>query len=527
VSVIKVLLIGLDGATWNLIKPWADKGELPVFKKLMVSGVWGELESTIPPYTIPAWLSLSTGKTPETLRVYSFMVKRGYQFRPYFMVREPEVKVWDLLSYNGKRVCILNPPDVHYTYKINGIMVAGFLCISRERLTYPLNLLDQLNAITEGYEIDTVTIDFKSGKPRPKRIGELTLNQVLKVHNKQFKAFTYLMKKEKADFSYMVFTILDRIQHAYWGNKRKLLNCYKLIDRQLGELIELMDEDTILIIVSDHGFTSLKRNFYINDFLIKEGYLTLRNKKKSNLVIKIRNLLCSKDILRQLSLIIFNKLPLTIKEEYFKRTSYRITDVQVDWEKTKAFAFSGLGEIYLNVKGREPHGVISKNDYEKIRREISEKLKNIRDPTSGQKISVNVILVHKKDLTKDDTPDLIIVETEEFNVSPLIGYGSIIENYKKPIYGQHSRKGIFLAYGSNIRKGVRISGVRIYDIAPTILHIFNIPIPIEMNGRVIKEIFETNSALAKQEVSYTKSIPIREKIKKKIEKLKCLGSARK
>jgi len=499
---MKVLIIGLDGATWDLIIPWAKEGYLPTFRTLMQEGVWGTLESTTPPYTIPAWLSLSTGKTPESLGVYSFMVKKGYTFRPYFMVKRREIKFWDLVSESGRKVAILNPPDVHYAYKVNGIMVSGFLNASKEKLTYPPDLIDVLNDITNGYEIDSISVDFSKAIPRPRREAVLNPTYILNVHYKHFKAFKYMFQKMKADLTFMVFTILDRIQHICWGEKEILLSCYKIVDRHIRELMQLIDEDDVLVLVSDHGFTGLKRNLYVNDFLIREGYLTLKT-RKSRFFKNFREQLSRSRSIRRLLLNILNFLPQRLREEILSKSlPIRITDALVDWTKSKAFVFSGLGEIYLNVKGRDPNGIISPEEYEKVRTEILERLRKIEEPKIGDKISCNAFKVPKRNIVYDDTPDLIIEETEEFNVDPSIGHNIIIERYEQPVKGQHSKRGIFLAYGHGIKKNYK-TDIKIFDIAPTILHIFALPVPIEMDGRVIKEMFDPNSSFADRDILFT------------------------
>lgn len=138
---MKVLIIGLDGATLDLIRPWARDGKLPTFEKLMRGGSYGNLESVTPTITIPAWNCLATGKNPGKIGCFSFVQKapKSYDFRMYSSLAEKEKDIWDILSDYRYNVFVLNAPNILNAYKINGLMVAGCLCTSEERLTYPRN----------------------------------------------------------------------------------------------------------------------------------------------------------------------------------------------------------------------------------------------------------------------------------------------------------------------------------------------------------------------------------------------------
>lgn len=346
----KVLIIGLDGATWDLIKPWADEGELPTFKKLMENGVWGNLESTIPPWTIPAWESMSTGKSPKKLGFATFMVKDGYIFVPYNFRHKQQKMIWDLLSDSGYKVVVANLPNIHVAQKINGCIIAGWLYLDKEHIIYPTILINELNEHCNGYEVDIFDVDFEKGKiisgPKDKEY----LKHCNRLLEKHFSAFAYLLKRCEWDFGFIVFVTTDRVQHKYWDNN-VLLDHYKKIDKKLEEILGTIDKETILFLVSDHGFGPIKYILNINEFLIKEGYLKLK-KPHRQMSSKLLTII-KKSGLLPVARALVNLLPTTLSDRLKENVSISFEKMDIDWNNTKAFAYASLGDIYLNVKGRE------------------------------------------------------------------------------------------------------------------------------------------------------------------------------
>ena len=227
----KVLVIGLDGATWDLIKPWANQGKLPTFKKLIDNGVHGNLKSTIPPWTVPAWNCMLTGKNPGKLGVFSYLTEResnSYTFHPYFLVNKPKKNtIIDILSENDKIVCSVNIPSTHFAYKINGCMVAGWLYHPSRSITYPEKLKLELDTVTSGYEIDVEKSRFIHGNGTQIENSKEFLNDLYRITEKRFKVTEYLMNKYDWDFFFVVFTGIDRIQHELWENKQEIQKYYQ------------------------------------------------------------------------------------------------------------------------------------------------------------------------------------------------------------------------------------------------------------------------------------------------------------
>jgi len=540
---MKVLMIGIDGATWDLIKPWASQGHLPTFKKLLEEGVHGELESTIPPWTIPAWNAISTGKNPGKLGFTHFASRQkgSYKFKPEFLYTK-ETDVWNILSDAGKAVIVVNPPNVHEASRVNGCMVAGFLYLDKEVLTYPKTLKNKLDDAVGGYEVDVLDADIASDVEKryefartvaKREEDEKYLERVYRVLEKRFKAFRLLLR-ERWDFAFAVFVATDRIQHRFWTKKSILLDLYKKIDSELQTLLSMIDEDTTIIIVSDHGFGSKKRDLNINEWALKEGYLELKTKNNSNWT-KTANILRGFKLLPIIKATM-KLLPSRLSRSLNAKVNYVIVeDSNVNWEKTVVFTQPSehvCGDLYLNVIGREPNGTVDPRDYERIRNEIIQKLRNLEDPANGEKVTAKVYKREEiyEGENLDRAPDLMIqIDDSIGGFNARVGYNRIFIESKE---GDHKQNGIFLAYGPQIMKGRKIEGARLYDITPTILHIFDLPVDKDMNGRVLKEIFAAESELSKREIKYqayvaerreggeqTRSDETEEKIKDRLRKL--------
>ena len=502
----KLLVIGLDGANLDLIKHWAHDGKLPTFERLMREGSYGNLESTIPTITIPAWNCMASGKNPGKIGCFSFVHKAygTYDFRIYPSLVEKEKCIWDILSDYGKKNFVFNAPNVLYAYKINGYMVAGVLCISEEKLTYPKNLREELYKMDYKGDISSMeTLWGLSDKKLSRKHKEITESQCKII-------FHFLEKKW--DFGFFVLTELDRVQHAFWNQKDVVLNHYQNIDMNLKRLLDRLnreDEETTILIVSDHGFGPNKRAFLINEWLVRRGLLEVK---------KIHTVEFIKTLLRiQKSPIIVKMLRSLSKFAPFKPLYPRIAQstarTPILWDKSKAFSYGTWGTIYINLKGREPQGIVKEEDYEQLRSDIIDGLKEIHVKAYRREE-----LYHGQYL--ESAPDIILQIDDYVNsISGVVGYG---KEFRERFGGHHRRNnGTFIARGPGIKENFEIYA-KIYDVAPTILHIFGIPIPRDMDGRVLKEIFK--GELAMREIKY-QDLGEKEnkRIKKRIKELKQRG----
>ena len=495
----KVILIGLDGATFDLLRPLAEEGQMPNLKKILRMGVYGELESTIPPYTATAWTSMATGKNPGKHGIFHFLV-RSEDFSHKVYLNNTLIKarkIWNILSDEDKKVGIINFPISYPTEKVNGFMVSGFLTPkSAKDITYPKELLEKIiNHV--GDHVIYVPLPISNNLTEKESI-DLTKkinNQILK----RREMLDYLMDNHESDFLMAVFMGLDQIQHKFWkyldkeessfynseeGKKLRplLMENYYCIDNMLGDIVRDVDDKTSIFIISDHGFGSFKKEFYLNRWLSDMGLLKYDKKR----------LLLNKVVYKRLGILRRSGFP----ELWGGVIPDSFQDGYIDWSKTKAYCgHSSEQAIYINLKGRDKNGVVEPGtEYEELIDLIKEELPRIIDNETGEKIVDKVYKpknIYSGPYVKN-TSDLFVVPKDySYAISPFIslrrkGY---LAKISSPA-GYHRKNGIFIALGNNIKRSKTIYNTSILDITPTILYLMGIPIPDDMDGKVVTDIFE-------------------------------------
>ncbi len=504
---VKVLVIGLDGATWNFIKPWAEKGDLPTFKKLMENGCYGILKSTIPPVTIPAWPSFYTGKNPGKYGVYGFTKQSSKNYATSTTLKDiKSKKLWNYLNFHGKKTIIINMPLAYPPEKIDGIMVSGFPTPESVNYAYPEEIQRELEKLEYRIDLTPKELSFLNEKDLVKSNIELT--------KKHKEVFIKLMKSYEWDFLFLLLRAPDNAQHRAYQLKDEMKKIYKEVDEAVNEIIQNA-KNTMILFMSDHGFIEMKKMFYVNAWLnqmnlleFKEKKVSAKKDKKNTLV----DMMLSLGITRERILSIAEKTSLSkymskIRKIIPRKIQYALpqTNLEINWGKTKVyFTVSGGKAININLKGREPNGVVGSEEYEEIREFIIEKLKELRDPETGEKIVKEIYKreeIYSGPYVKD-APDILFLTKDGYETSEAkIKTEKFVGNWVGWA-GVHHIDGIFLAYGPGIKKGYEVKEAHIYDLLPTILHIFGLPIPNDVDGKVLMEIFEEDSEFAKRKPKY-------------------------
>ncbi len=458
----RVLVIGLDCAPPKLVfERWAD--DLPVLARLRERGLYGELRSSIPPITVPAWASMMTGKDPGVLGFYGFRNRKDHSydrltFANSLAVKEPAV--WDLLSKVGRKVVLVAVPQTYPPKPVNGCVVSCFLTPSLESpYTFPPELKAEIETKAGGYKIDVE--DFRSEDK------DRVLKEIYELTDKTFGVAQYLMRKKPWDFFMVVNMGTDRLHHGFWkffdpehrryepGNRYESvgLDYYRHVDRWIGRLLETAGEDCRVLVVSDHGAKKMDGGIAVNEWLQREGYLKLKE-------------------------------PV--------RGPTPIVEAKIDWARTRAWGEGGYySRIFLNVSGREPQGAIRRADYEGVRDELIRKLEALGD-AEGRPIGTKV---HKpEDLYREVrgiAPDLIAIFGDlHWRSIGSLGLGAVhvTENDTGPDDANHSMEGIFLASRpSGPPVGRRLEGLQLMDVAPTILRWMGVEVPTDIQGRTIEE----------------------------------------
>ncbi len=455
----KLVVIGLDCATpRTLFEDFKD--DCPNIKKLMESGVYGKLRSSDPPITIPAWMVMSTGKKAGTLGLYGFRHRKDNSYNDFWIATSyniKELKVWDILAKKGLKSCVLGLPPTYPVQKVSGCLVSGFITPdSNSEFTYPPELKEEILKNVGDYIFD---VNFRVDKK------EDLLNEIYKMTEIHFKTVKYLMQNKEWNYFKFVIIGLDRFHHAFWKyydrehqkyehqNKfeGEMKKYYHFLDTKIGELLDLFDDDTIVMIVSDHGAKAMKGLICVNMVLEDIGYLKFNTKPK----------------------------PKT-----------RIGEADIDWEHTYAWGWGGYyARIFLNVEGREPQGIIKEDDFERLRDEIANKLKSIKD-VNGDPMNTKVYKPEELfGIIRGDAPDLMVYFDDlNWRSSGTVGYESMYldENDTGPDDAVHDWYGVYIIYDPKKKIGKNLGVKNILDIAPTSLYILGLDVPFDMEGNIIK-----------------------------------------
>lgn len=500
----KIVILCIDAADFDVITFLISKGLLKTFEKIVTNGVFGPLKSTIPPFTAPAWTSFFTGVYPDKHGVYDFVIKKdSYSVTPSTLedVRVPAL--WDFL---GGSKCIINVPMTFPAPGVDGIFISGFpFSGDRCESFYPSTLLETIEKKFGYYPLHD---EHFSQEEMP---TEDLFNNLLEVMEKRKEIYVHFLRKD-FDFYIVQFQNLDKIQHKFWcfwddryiGFEKNdtLYNAveraYTRVDDIVGELLACLCEEDILFVVSDHGFGLIDMVPALNNWLLRHGFLTTKTRTYQSVVGRYKHGLLATFKKLRLNLVL-NVVPPLLKRLKSVLRSARITADSIDWEQTKAYSLGYPLYIYMN------RGLLTDEACESVKSEIICKLSE----------DMNFERVYsKEELYKNgnQSPD-IIVKLKEYPLQ---------NRYKNVVAGSgHRETGIFIAYGPGIKKGCTIKADMV-DIAPTVLHMCNIPIPSHMDGSVL-HIFEEDSDFVQRKIEYSCTDKEEMRIKEKIRMLKEKG----
>ncbi len=454
----RVMVIGLDCAGPQLVFDQF-RDQLPNISRVISSGTYGPLLSTDPPITVPAWTAMMTSKDPGQLGFYGFRNRAdhsydGMVFANSQMIKEPIL--WDILTAAGKRSILLGVPQTYPPKPINGLMACSFLTPSKKsRWTYPDDFKDEIEKVAGGYMIDVD--NFRTDDK------ESLVNQVYEMTERRFKLAKHLAANEKWDFFMMVEMGPDRMHHGFWRYFDKehrlyepghplehaIRDYYVFMDKLVGELLAEVGDETYVMIVSDHGVKGMSGGICVNDWLIDNGFLTLKEKP-------------------------MGQIPLQAD--------------MIDWSKTVAWGEGGYyGRIFMNVDGREPKGIVPRADYDKVRGQLREAFEAIADD-KGVNIGTRALFgedIYK--VARNVAPDLFVYFGDlNWRSVGKVGNESIhvFANDTGPDDANHDYQGIFIL-SDNSGQSVKRDDLKIYDVAPTILSLLDLKVPADMIGRAV------------------------------------------
>jgi predicted AlkP superfamily phosphohydrolase/phosphomutase len=457
----KVLVIGLDCAEPSLVfEQW--RNELPNLSSLIGHGLWGKLESCTPAITVPAWMTMMTSKDAGQLGIYGFRNRADHSYDKLSMVTSRSVThdtVWDILTRAGKQSIVIGVPPTYPLKPLNGLAVSCFMTPStKSQYTYPNELRTEVEALVGEY-----MVDVKGFRTDDK---DWLLAQIYEMTEKRFKLANHWIRTKPWDFFMLMEIGVDRIHHAFWkhmdplhpkhvpGNKylHAIHDYYRMVDALIGQLLQGIDDQTTVLVVSDHGAKRLDGCIVFNEWLMREGYLTL-------------------------------KTPLNGVTAWDK--------VEIDWSKTKAWGDGGYyGRLFINTQGREPQGIVPASQYEAVRDELAQRLAGIVDE-KGQNIGTVAFKPQQIYREARNVPPDLIVYFGNLHWRPIasVGYGSIYstDNDTGPDDANHAQHGICIVKENGASASRQLQGAQIYDVAPTILKLLGVPVPSDMIGKDLRE----------------------------------------
>jgi len=460
-SIDKVAIIGLDcGEPTLVFDRWRD--QLPNMFRLMRCGKWGRLRSCLPPITVPAWSCMACSKDPGQLGVYGFRNRKdhsyeGLELATSLQVKEP--RIWDILSDRGRPSIVLSVPQTYpITRPIAGAQVACWLTPDTTcDYTWPKDLKSKIRQWIGDY-----IFDLRNFRNLAK---DAILRQIYEMTDKRFELSKRLIREYPWSLFWMVEMGTDRIHHTFWadmdpkhyrhepGNKYAgaIRDYYIYLDAKIGDLLAQMDLDrTAIWVVSDHGAQCMEGGICFNDWLIREGYLVL-------------------------------KQPVT------KPTRFSFD--MVDWTKTRAWGEGGYyGRCFINVQGREPHGLVPQAQYDAFCKELIARLESM-PKEDGQPLNTKVY--RPKDIyaqVNGIAPDLVVL----FGNLTHRSVGSVgnpgiytLENDTGPDDANHAQDGMYILSHPSLGAGKCDDSATLYDVAPTTLKLLGQPVPADMNGKAL------------------------------------------
>jgi predicted AlkP superfamily phosphohydrolase/phosphomutase len=508
----RVLVIGLDSAPWGLISRWGREGKLPTIGGLIAEGAAGILRSTFPPLSPAAWSSFATGMQPGKHGVYDHMYRQAgtYEYTPTNARVRGGKTLWRIVSEQGGTVGVINVPETYPPEPVNGFLIAGMDTPGDDAdFCYPPELFQELKEAIGGYKVFS---------PISREDLEQTRKGLHETARMRIQAGRYLWQRYQPQLMILVLMETDTIQHRFWKfmdphhpqhdpaqTKRygdAIFELYRDIDRQLVDFLAQVDEDTTVILMSDHGAGPLHRQIHTNNWLVQQGWLQFKGSLPSQL----------RQALFRLGITPENVLPVAaamhmgftdrvarmglsgqVESKGLMRLFLSLRDV--DWERTRAYALgSHIGGIYLNVKGREPQGIVEPGkEYETLRQDIAQKLNEWVDEATGERL-VSQVRMREKVYSGpylERAPD-ILFDCYDGRYLPIVARGFPKNTITAPPQldsGSHRRDGLVVLKGQPFRQGVSLPAYRIEDLAPTILHLLGYGVPSDVDGQVMIEAY--------------------------------------
>lgn len=485
------ICVGLDGASWDVVDPLIEAGELPTLERLRKEGVRSENRSCLPPATFPNWKCYSTGKNPGGFGSFWFedVDFEGREITVPDSRSFQSAELWDYLGEAGHTVGVVNVPTTYPPKPVDGYLVAGGPGAGDAGYTYPAALEGEL-------------IDRYDYRVHPKQVpinkndwDSAAIDSVHQVIKSRFDVAHDILDRG-VDFLSLTVFYINVLQH-YYGVDAPVVEGWRIIDEHLAELEERCEN---LVVMSDHGSGEIRTVFWVNTWLEREGYLRTTSGVGDSLfsalgnqrdrILDIARAAGLETALRALT-------PAWLKRRIQPDGAFQQDSKEslIDWEETVALG-SGQGPIYLD------RGGLANDEYERLRTELIERFGALSSPMTGEPIAEGV---HRGEEVYSgpyiaEGPDLVVEQRDGVHINGGIGRDAVFEGPSK-WHSENYRAGVFLLHSEYGRAGEWVDGLNITDLTPTILHLVGEAVPTDIHGKVRTDIFVEGSPPAQREVS--------------------------
>lgn len=487
----KVLVVGLDGGTWNILKPLAENGIMPTLGTLRATGVPSVLTSTIPPITPAAWSSFQTGLHPDRHGIFGFVNfdKNHNQLSLVNSQFLEQPTIWELAGDAGRQIITINVPMTYPPRPVNGIVVSGMLSPdAQSEFTYPPSIREDLlrqfgrYVFMKGQDVWHLTKDVERFTATMKEIVQFRLEVAL------WMAETY-----DWDLFMVHFQVVDAFQHPMWpyldpqhplfsrNTHAIVADFYSALDDAIAALNNAIDAQT-KIIMSDHGFQRRRRNVLLNNWLSERGHLVYRQKGWRDTVVRstykaVRRL----DVLNLRNRLISRELKANMLD-------FEVASV-IDWDKTMVYATGG--SVIPYVLFYLSNGISNEDDA--FIRMLIQELSHLHDPRTNEPVIDWIVPASSIYARSGPTvPDVVAKLSPGYTMLPRLSEELFTDINSKQDYviGTHDQNGIALFWGENIDATARLKHASIVDLAPTILYALETAVPDNLDGRVLQEVFQ-------------------------------------
>lgn len=434
----RLFILGLDGSPLPLLQQLMKSGDLPNLARIFETGTSVEMNSSLPDVSAVAWTSVNTGMNPAKHGIYGFVDRKpGTNTIEVMTSSHVRAKtIWQLASDAGRRSVAINVPLSYPPQAINGVVISDFLAPSLDKAVYPATLLPTLQAMEYRIDIDP----WAARQSLDAFVEDFRLTA-----EKRAEAVLHLMDSEAWEFFMVVFMETDRLHHFMWEymetndetHAPKFISAYRQIDDIAGRIVARLRPDDELIIMSDHGFTTLHKEVYLNVWLEQEGFLGFRAGQARGLE--------------------------SIAPE------------------TRAFSLDP-GRVYVNLRGREPAGTVMQADFEAVVAELDQRLRSLRDAESGAPI---VKQVYRADdiyhgPLRSRAPDLLVMPHDGYDIKGSFDSSDLTARGK--LVGMHKYDNATLFVRN---QSLTVDHASVHDVLPTACRLMHMECPENVDGRVV------------------------------------------